>query len=297
MQAVILSIGDELVLGQTIDTNSAFLSDQLVRLGIGTLYHQTIADDRAATADAIVRASNVAELILISGGLGPTDDDLTRQALADAMGADLVLHAPSVEAIRAMFRRRGRDMPERNQTQALHPRGSQMIPNTCGTAPGIKAKLHRATIYVMPGVPSEMVTMFELAILPEVIAQPEHPTGSSGVILTAKINTFGLGESTVAEKLGDADGPDAQPQGGHHRGRRRAVSGVRVRSEIPRPKQAQDGNGPDHGRPDRVSGLARWFTAGTPARLLEDLLWWLCSRSAGSPSPRPRAAPAGWSAG
>src|SRR5205823_7045867 len=110
MRAAILAIGDELVLGQTVDTNSAWLSAQLTALGISTLYHQTVADDLEAITGAIVQASKAAELVLITGGLGPTDDDLTRQALAKAMGVELVVHEPSVVAIRALFMRRGRPM-------------------------------------------------------------------------------------------------------------------------------------------------------------------------------------------
>lgn len=261
MRAIILSIGDELVLGQTVDTNSAFLSAELVRLGIGTLYHQTVADDCPAITEAIVRASQAAELVLISGGLGPTEDDLTRDALAAALQAPLVEHAPSVELIRQMFARRGRTMPERNKIQALHPAGSQVIANSCGTAPGIKACLNRATLYITPGVPSEMVAMFRLSILPEIekySVEGSSSSGSSGdgnsggnsggtegnhssarrdAILTAKINTFGSGESTVAEKLGELMDRRRNPLVGT------TVAGgvvsVRVRSEFADPAQAQ----------------------------------------------------------
>ncbi|MCX5659998.1 MAG: competence/damage-inducible protein A [Planctomycetota bacterium] len=233
MKAAILSIGDELVLGQTVDTNSAYLSDQLVRLGIPTLFHQTIADDQAATTEAVIRASKTVDLILISGGLGPTEDDLTRQALADAMGEELVLHEPSVEVIRAMFGKRGREMPERNKVQAMHPAGSQMIPNSCGTAPGIHARLHQAAIYVMPGVPSEMFAMFQKSVLPDL----QKHTGTRDVILTAKVNTFGMGESTVGEKLGELMNRTRNPKVGTT-----VADGfvsVRVRSEFPDAAKAQ----------------------------------------------------------
>jgi nicotinamide-nucleotide amidase len=239
MQAIILSIGDELVLGQTVDTNSAYLSAELVRMGIGTLYHQTVADDRAAIAEAIVLASKKVELVIITGGVGPTDDDLTRDALADAMGAPLVEHAGSVEAIRQMFTRRGRVMHDRNKLQALHPAGSEVIPNTCGTAPGIKARLNRATMYVTPGVPSEMFAMFRLAILPDIQKNTSGggAGGGRGVILTAKVNTFGAGESTVAEKLGDLMDRKRNPVVGT------TVAGgvvsVRVRSEFAQVAEAQ----------------------------------------------------------
>jgi len=196
MQAVILSIGDELVLGQTVDTNSAYLSSKLAERGIETRYHQTIADEQSVIAEAIVHASKLAPLMIITGGLGPTDDDLTRQALAEAMEVDLVEDPASMAAIRTMMERFGRKMADRNRVQALHPRGTAMIPNSCGTAPGIEAKLNIAAIYVMPGVPNEMVQMYARSI------EPQLQTVSR-VILTSKINTFGNGESNVAEMLGD----------------------------------------------------------------------------------------------
>jgi nicotinamide-nucleotide amidase len=234
MQAIILSIGDELVLGQTVDTNSAYLSAKLAQRGIGTLYHQTVADDQAMIATAIAEASQRAELVIISGGLGPTEDDLTRQALADAMKQPLVLDDASVEAIRAFFTARGREMPDRNKVQALHPQGTTIITNTCGTAPGIKARFNRATIYITPGVPRELFTMFRLSIEPEL----EGLSGERQVILTATIHTFGLGESTVGDMLGDLMDRKRNPKVGT------TVSGglvgVRVRSEFADPRHAQE---------------------------------------------------------
>ena len=117
MQAAILSIGDELVLGQTVDTNSGYLSSQLASKGIMTLLHQTVADDMTAMVDMIQYASERVELIIISGGLGPTDDDLTRQALAKAMGVELVLDEQILPSIEIIFTRRGKPMPERNKIQ------------------------------------------------------------------------------------------------------------------------------------------------------------------------------------
>lgn len=198
MQAAILSIGDELVLGQTVDTNSAYLSSQLASRGIMTLLHQTVADDMNAMVDMIQYASQRVELIIISGGVGPTDDDMTRQALANAMGVELVLDEDILPSIEIIFTRRGKPMPDRNKIQAYHPVGTTMIPNTCGTAPGIIAKLNNATIYVTPGVPSEMKKMWDLSILPEI----QKLAPSNRFIQTIKVNTFGRGESTIAQELG-----------------------------------------------------------------------------------------------
>lgn len=226
MHAVILSIGDELVLGQTVDTNSAFLSAELATLGIGTLYHQTVADDQLTIATAIRQASSSAQLVLISGGLGPTDDDLTRQALAEAMSVDLVRDEASIEAIKAMFDRIGRPMSKRNEIQAMHPRSSQMISNDCGTAPGICAELNGAVIYVAPGVPHELFAMFEKSILPQL----QQYKASRHVILTAKVNTFGLGESHVAQKLEGLTDRDRNPLVGTTVSE--GIVAVRVRSEF-----------------------------------------------------------------
>ena len=233
MQAIILSIGDELVLGQTVDTNSAYLSQRLAERGISTRYHQTVADDQAAIADVITHASRMVPLILITGGLGPTEDDLTRQAMSDAMAAPLVLDEQQLATIKTMMTRDGRRMPDRNRIQAMHPRGTDMISNTCGTAPGIFAKLNKASIYVMPGVPHEMLAMFARDVEPELDAfNPDRH-----VILTAKVNTFGQGESSIAESLGDLMARSRNPKVGTTAGQ--GIVAVRVRSEFADAGEAQ----------------------------------------------------------
>lgn len=239
MPAVILSIGDELVLGQTIDTNSAYLSGQLASMGILTLYHQTIADDQNAIAQAIRQATQAAEWVLVTGGLGPTMDDLTRQALAQAMDVPLVLDMPSLQAIEAFFAKRNRTMAQSNRIQAMCPVGATMLPNACGTAPGIKAKLLRATVYVTPGVPGEMLTMWRRSIQPEIqaIAGASNPAGGQRTILTLKANTFGIGESTLGQMLGSLMDRNRNPTVGT------TVSGgivsVRIRSDFPQAEQAR----------------------------------------------------------
>ncbi|MFW6028173.1 MAG: competence/damage-inducible protein A [bacterium] len=233
MQAVILSIGDELVLGQTVDTNSAWLSAQLAGHGVPVLYHHTLADDQAAIADAVRLASQRAELMLITGGLGPTDDDLTRQALADAMDEPLELDARSVRHIERFFKGRGRPMPERNRVQAMRPRSATMIDNHDGTAPGMRASLGKAAIYVMPGVPREMVAMFERAIEPEL----SEFAGNRHVILTTRLNTFGAGESTVAEVLDELMDRQRNPKVGTTVSD--GIVAVRIRSEYADRDEAQ----------------------------------------------------------
>lgn len=203
MQAILLSIGDELALGQTVDTNTAWIAARLTTLGISTLLHETVSDDQALITASLGWASTKADLIVISGGLGPTQDDLTRQALADAMGVELVQDAKSLEALEEFFRGRGYAMADRNRVQALCPAGASMIPNTCGTAPGIHATLNGAQVFVTPGVPREMKAMVEHAVIPAVQQHLKDTGETAKVILTTKINTFGSGESDVAERLGE----------------------------------------------------------------------------------------------
>ncbi len=194
-RAWIVSVGSELTLGQTVDTNSAWLSAELARLGVRTDRHLTVADDLSAVCEALSQAAQAAEVVLVTGGMGPTDDDLTRQALAEAAGVPLELHTDSVEQIQAFFTARGRTMAARNKSQAMFPRGATPIENTCGTAPGISMTLHGTPVFVMPGVPFEMKRMFRRDIAARV--------RTGGVILSSVLHCFGMGESDLAEKISD----------------------------------------------------------------------------------------------
>jgi len=237
MHAIILSIGDELVLGQTVDTNSAWLSAALASRGIMTRFHETIADDQPAIAEALRWASKEADLVIATGGLGPTDDDLTRQALADAMGVALVTDEASAAAIGEYFAKRGRAMPPRNLIQAKHPAGCAMLPNSCGTAPGLQVKFNRAMIFVTPGVPSELFAMYRLSIEPYLDELAASQPALRRTILTQKINTFGIGESDVAEKLGELMDRQRNPLVGTTVAD--GLVSVRIRSEFDDPRKAQ----------------------------------------------------------
>ena len=205
MKAIIISIGDELTSGQTVDTNSSHLARQLEAMGIATAAHVTVGDDRAATARVICSAAADAELVLVTGGLGPTADDLTRQALADAMGGvELVEDAASLAAMEEFFRRRGRVMVDANRIQAMFPVGSRAIPNCCGTAAGIAAKVGKASVYIMPGVPREMRRMFAEQIAPELAI-------SGQAVVRRTLHTFGTGESDVGSRIADLMVRDANP--------------------------------------------------------------------------------------
>src|SRR4051794_36145803 len=197
MKCEILSIGSELTSGQNLDTNSQWLSRRLAEIGIPVGWHTTVADDLDANVDAIRIATGRATLVLITGGLGPTQDDLTREALAKVAGVELVFAPASFEQIKAMFARRTRSMPERNRVQALFPAGAEPIPNDWGTAPGVWMRLGEAHVAAMPGVPSEMHAMFDHRVKPRIL---QLGLGG-GVLVQRQINAFGAGESAVEEKL------------------------------------------------------------------------------------------------
>jgi nicotinamide-nucleotide amidase len=208
-QAIILSIGDELVLGQTVDTNSAWMSGQLAAVGYAVAAHMTVADDQPAIERAMLECSGRCDLLVVSGGIGPTEDDLTRQALAGAMGAPLVLDEGWLEKLRQFWGRRGQVMPAINQIQARIPAGATLLDNPVGTAAGMQAKLGACDIFVVPGVPKEMKAMFMSYVLP--LAKR---CGGGAAIVSRTLHTFGLGESTIAEKLGDLMQRDRNPSVG-----------------------------------------------------------------------------------
>ena len=215
MQAETIAIGTELTTGAKLDTNSQWLSQELSAVGIPVWYHTTVADTLEANVLVIRQAIERADVVLITGGLGPTLDDLTREALAALLGVPLVLHEPSLQIIREMFSRRSRTMPDRNSIQAMFPQGSEPIPNPRGTAPGIWLEIPRQSqppcrLAAMPGVPNEMKPMFRDTVLPRL----SDLCGSGKVLRSARVNCFGLGESHADELLGDLTARGRDPEVG-----------------------------------------------------------------------------------
>jgi nicotinamide-nucleotide amidase len=205
-KASIISIGNEVLSGQTVDTNTSYLSGKLLSIGIPVVSSYTTGDD----IDLIVRmlnlASGDADVVLVTGGLGPTDDDLTRQAFAKFLGSELQLQSELLEKIQNIFAHRERPMPQKNKIQAYIPAGAKAIENNLGTAPGIRAdstsspraELRGKLFFAMPGVPLEMKQMFEESVLAEL-----KRFAGKGAIVVLKLNCFGAGESSIAEKLGE----------------------------------------------------------------------------------------------
>lgn len=204
MLAEVISIGDELTSGQRLDTNSQWISQRLCEAGITVGYHTTVGDDLDAGVVAFRTALGRADLVISTGGLGPTADDLTRDVLARVTGVDLVLDQGVLEHIRALFARRERPMPERNVVQAMFPRGSRVVPNPHGTAPGIDLEIPRpgkapCRVIALPGVPAELFEMWSATIAPS-LAQRE---GGGRVICHRLIKCFGVGESDLEAMLPD----------------------------------------------------------------------------------------------
>jgi nicotinamide-nucleotide amidase len=205
----IVAVGTELLLGQIADTNSAWLGDQLASAGVTSHFHQAVGDNHERMVLAFRTALARSDGIIICGGLGPTQDDITRAAIADVMGVELVRDPEIVKVIAGFFEARGRTMSANNELQADVPVGAGIIPQKMGTAPGLICPLGRKVIYAVPGVPYEMSEMFERGILPDLRARMAA-AGEESVIVSRVLRTWGASESGLAESLqGRIDALDA----------------------------------------------------------------------------------------
>jgi len=197
--AAVLSIGDELVLGQITERNGGWLSAELLKLGLMVNEHRTVADDRLAICSALREMASRGALVVVTGGLGPTDDDLSREALADALGVELEEDGRALQNLLDVYRRRGRPMPVMNRKQALRPSGTRCIDNPHGTAPGIAARLGQSEVFLLPGPPNEMRPMFHDVVAPAVLGITARAGGLQ--IATASVHSCGLPESAAAQLI------------------------------------------------------------------------------------------------
>ena len=195
----VLAVGTELLLGQIVDTNSAWIGEQFAANGIDCLFQAKVGDNHARIVTALRDALDRADAVLVCGGLGPTHDDITREAIADVMGTTLKQDDAVADTIRAMFAARGRRMADNNLRQALVPVGASVISQTRGTAPGLICPVGDAVVYAVPGVPHEMQDMLTRAVLPDL----RRRSGDTSVIASRVLRTWGESESGLDERLRD----------------------------------------------------------------------------------------------
>jgi nicotinamide-nucleotide amidase len=214
MRIEIVAVGTELLLGQIADTNSAWLGEHLAAAGISSHFHQAVGDNHERMVLAFRTALARSDGIIVCGGLGPTQDDITREAIAEVMNVTLRRDEQVVERIRAMFNARQREMPPSNLRQADVPEGADIIPQTQGTAPGLICPVGHKVIYAVPGVPYEMSDMFGRGILPDLQRRMSENGETTGVIISRVLRTWGMSESGLADALADhideLDGPDSR---------------------------------------------------------------------------------------
>ena len=200
MRAELISTGTELLLGQIVNTNAQFIGQRLAKLGIDVFFQTTVGDNATRLREVVKTAMGRADLIIVTGGLGPTSDDLTRETIAGLLGTELVMDEASLAHIRGFFEIRGRIMPQINTKQALNLSGAATIPNRIGTAPGSIVEYEGKSIVILPGPPVEMRPMF----VETVEEYLRRKTGTDkAVIVSRVIKILGMGESMVEERISD----------------------------------------------------------------------------------------------
>lgn len=223
--AEIISIGDEMTSGARLDTNAQWLCRRLGELGLQVRFHTTVGDTIQDNIDVFRIAARRAHVIVSTGGLGPTRDDLTREAMAAAANVELVLSETALSHIETMFQSRGRTMPHRNQVQAMFPVGSQQIFNPQGTAPGIDLQFQDndqeddknvgGRMFALPGVPAEMKRMFDETVSPRILEMATVAGSAAGSFIRHDVmKFFGTGESDMEERLGDMIDRNRSPRVG-----------------------------------------------------------------------------------
>ncbi|MGH2785963.1 MAG: competence/damage-inducible protein A [Actinomycetota bacterium] len=198
MRAEVVAVGTELLLGDIANTNAQTIGQELARIGVDCFVHTAVGDNVDRIAEALRAALERADAVVVTGGLGPTQDDVTREAIASLVGKPLIRDERLVDDLRARFERMRRDMPASNLRQADRPEGSVSIANPVGTAPGLLVEHDGKVIYAVPGVPSEMERMLHAAVLPDLARR----SGGAASIVSRVVRVGGLAESAVGEALG-----------------------------------------------------------------------------------------------
>jgi len=199
MRCEVVAVGTELLLGQIVDTNSAWIGEQLALAGIDCLRHTAVGDNPQRIRLALEESLNRADAVIVTGGLGPTQDDITRDIIAEVMNVEMVQSPELVEIITAKFLGRGRVMPENNLRQADLPRGATAMKEMPGTAPGLVCPVGEKVIYAVPGVPLEMRQMIEGTVIPDLVSR----SGEVAAIRSRVLRTWGQSESGLAEMLAE----------------------------------------------------------------------------------------------
>jgi len=197
LRCEVVAVGTELLLGQINDTNSSWIGGELAAAGLDSHFQTKVGDNLDRIVSAFRMALDRSDAVIVCGGLGPTQDDITRQAIAEVMGVELVKDEAIVDQIRAMFEKRGRTMAANNELQAFVPVGASVIENRRGTAPGLIAPVGDKVLYAVPGVPHEMKAMVEQVVIPDL----QRRSGEPAAIVSRVLRTWGEAESSLAEKV------------------------------------------------------------------------------------------------
>ena len=195
----VIAVGTELLLGEIVNTNASHIGSRVADLGLDAHYQQTVGDNLARMTAAIELAMSRADAVIVTGGIGPTQDDITREAICAATGRAMVFSEQYADDLRRRYEQWSRTMPESNLRQAQHPEGAELLPNPRGTAPGIALDHAGTLLFAVPGVPAEMHLLLDDHVLPRI----REAAGIESVLVSRIIRTWGRGESSVAEQLGD----------------------------------------------------------------------------------------------
>lgn len=193
----LISVGTEILLGDILNTDAQFLSQELAKLGISVMHQSTVGDNAGRLTSLLKEAAERSDIIILSGGLGPTPDDITKEVCCEFFGREMYLHEESLERMKKFFAERGREMPENNIKQAMLPVGCTVFENNNGTAPGLAMEKDGVHLLLLPGPPRELKAMYFESALPYL------KKFSDKIIISHNVRTFGIGESAMAEKVSD----------------------------------------------------------------------------------------------